>query len=63
MKEKYCLDKRNYTGSREVWSSRRLHKSKQEIKAIFSYVALMCDLVDQEPTNYEEVVPSLENET
>ena len=33
-KEKTCLDKRNHTRSREVWSSRRLHKNKQEIKAI-----------------------------
>ena len=26
-------------------------------KSFSSYVALMCDLVDQEPTSYEEVVP------
>ena len=25
-------------------------------KPFSSYVALMCDIVDQEPTNYEEVV-------
>ena len=25
-------------------------------KTFFNYVALMCDLVDQEPANYEEAV-------
>ena len=34
-KRKTRFSKRNYTRSREVWSSRRLHKSKKEIKSIF----------------------------
>ena len=29
-------------------------------KTFSNYVALMCDLVDQEPTNYEEVVQKKE---
>ena len=34
-------------------SSTRISKNP---KPFSSYVALMCDLVDQEPTNYEEAV-------
>ena len=59
MKEKACLGKRNYT-RREVWNSRRLHKSKQQANAISSYVALICDLVYQEPTSYEEAIQKKE---
>ena len=35
MKDKVFLGKINYTRSREAWSSRRLHKSKKEVKSIF----------------------------
>ena len=36
-KEKTYLGKRNHIRSRKVWSSRRLHNSKQEIKSILQW--------------------------
>ena len=30
-------------------------------KTFSNYLALMCDLVDQEPTNYEEVIQKKES--
>ena len=35
LKDKTHLNKRSHTRSREIWSSRRLHKNQQNIKAIF----------------------------
>ena len=44
--------KRKPAWAREIGSTRISKKPKP----FFSYVALMCDLVDQEPTNYEEAI-------
>ena len=54
------MGKRNHTRSREVWSSRRRHKNKQEIKAILQLCSFDVDLVDQEPTSYEEAAQKKE---
>ena len=35
-------------------------RTKKRSNPYSSYVALMCDLVDQEPTSYEEVVQNKE---
>ena len=48
------MGKRNHTRSIEVWSLECSISVSKRSKAFSSYVALMCDLVDQEPTSYEE---------
>ena len=35
-------------------------RERKKPKTFSNYVALMCDLVDQEPTNYEEAVQKKE---
>ena len=60
MKEKACLVRENIQevekyGAQEV--STRVSKRSNPFS---SYVALVCDLVDQEPTSYEEVVQKKE---
>ena len=55
--------KRNHAWEREIIQEAErdgAHEGSIRIrknpKKFSNYVALMCDLVDQEPTNYEEVV-------
>ena len=55
------MGKRSHTRSREIWSGPKGSTRTSKIsKPYSSYVALMCDLVDQEPTSYEEAAQKKE---
>ena len=32
-----------------------MHKERKRTRSYSSYVALLCDIIDKEPSNYEEV--------
>ena len=32
-----------------------MHKDRKRTRSCFGYVALLCDIIDKEPSNYEEV--------
>ena len=39
-----------YPRCRKIWGSREMKRTR----SCFRYVALLCDIVDKEPSNYEE---------
>ena len=39
----------------KYWAPEGSKRTSKRLKPFSNYVALMCDIVDQEPTNYDEV--------
>ena len=37
-----------------------MHKERKRTRSYSNYVALLCDIIDKEPSNYEEVVKKKE---
>ena len=38
-----------------IWGSKRESQRKKEDQILLQIVALLCDFIDKEPSNYEEV--------
>ena len=47
---------RDYPRCGKIWGSGREPQRKKEDQIISSYVALLCDFIDKEPSKYEEAV-------
>ena len=58
--EETYLGTRSYPRCRKIWGSRIMHGERKRTKSSFDYVALLCDIIDKEPSNYEEVVEKRE---
>ena len=54
MKEKTCLGKEIIQEGEKYGAIEGSKRESKRLNPFPKYVALMCDLVDQEPTNYEE---------
>ena len=51
---------RGYPRCRKVRGSRRNTQRKEKNEVLLSYVSLLCDFIDKEPSNYEEAVEKKE---
>ena len=45
---------RSYLRCRKIWGSKRKSQRRKRTRSSSSYVALLCDFIDKEPSNYEE---------
>ena len=43
-------------GAERYGAPKENHRERKRTKSCFSYVALLCDFIDKEPSNYEEAV-------
>ena len=37
-----------------------MHRERKRTRSYYGYVALLCDIIDKEPSNYEEVAENKE---
>jgi hypothetical protein len=58
--DKASLGKGTYSRWREVWCPRRNHETSQETQAILQLYGLMCDILEKEPTYFEEAIQKKE---
>ena len=42
-------------GAEKYGASEETHRGRKRTRSFSSYVALLCDIIDNEPSNYEEV--------
>ena len=47
-------------GVERYGASEEIHREKKRTKSCSSYVALLCDIIDKEPSNYEEAIEKKE---
>ena len=46
---------RSYPRCRNIWGSKKKHRERKRTRFYYGYVALLCDFINKEPSNYEEV--------
>ena len=51
---------RSYPRCRKIWGSRIKSQRKEKNQIMFGYVAPLCDIMDKEPSNYEQAVEKKE---
>ena len=47
-------------GAVKYGASEEIHREKKRTRPYSNYIALLCDIIDKEPSNYEEVVKKKE---
>ena len=45
---------RGYPRCRKIWAPEEMHRERKRTRSCSGYVALLCDIIDKEPSNYEE---------
>ena len=45
---------RSYRRCGKIWGPEENHRERKRTRSFSGYVALLCDFIDKEPSNYEE---------
>ena len=47
-------------GAEKYGASKETHRERKRTRSFFRYVSLLCDIINKEPSNYEEVAEKKE---